>query len=161
MSLPDTVKRLPWYVWLILTVAAVILGHYLLSSSQRLVSHVIENAISGVETENVGQCLEAISETYLDDYGYRRKELKEMAQDAFAELDDIRVSILNQEILIKDSKAFVELEVRVVASVTSLNGQRGYIFGDFNHPENVHIELENDNGKWMIVKISNLPNRRD
>ncbi len=113
---------------------------------ERRLKIIINRGKEAIEREDLAECMRYISQDYSDEYGQSYQSIKKDAQEAFAEYDEINIWIRKREIILKGSKAQVNLGV--IVSAQSL--ETGPIKGQ----ERFTLYFRKENGKWRIIKAS-------
>lgn len=122
-----------------------------LRSDRRAIKSAFYDTIESIETENLIQLSNHISDQYRDDLGYSKGDIVEIAKDAIDMLEAINISVETLEIVLAKDKVELEVAFKVVATV---EGQRGYLLGNPQRPETAHLWVTKESNEWRIVKVS-------
>lgn len=114
---------------------------------------MIKSMESAVENEDTGSCIGWLASDYLDAYGYRVSDVRDVLNDVFESLDDITVTILNTDIDVSDDAADVTIDFRMVATVET--GMRGYILGNPRNPARIIVRM-NKSHRWRIQRVETI-----
>lgn len=139
---------------LVLIFAGPLLFYLLWPSDESRIRKLFKEGAAAIQARKVDEVMAKVSFNYSDEHGLSYLFLKEGATRLFTQIDAVQVDYAVKSIAIKDEKATVDIEVRVIAG----HGQeRGYIAGDAAKPVTMKFHLEKERSKWLVVRTEGLP----
>lgn len=139
---------------LVLIFAGPLLFYLLWPSDESRIRKLFKEGAAAIQARKVDEVMAKVSFNYSDEHGLSYLFLKEGATRLFTQIDAVQVDYAIKSIAIKDEKATVDIEVRVIAG----HGQeRGYIAGDAAKPVAMKFHLEKERSKWLVVRTEGLP----
>lgn len=154
-SKASSLKRFPIRPVPVTLICLLIIGliWFAVTTEKRRIRSVIKSMESAVENEDTGSCIGWLASDYLDAYGYRVSDVRDVLNDVFESLDDITVTILNTDIDVSDDAADVTIDFRMVATVET--GMRGYILGNPRNPARIIVRM-NKSHRWRIQRVETI-----
>lgn len=141
---------------LVLIFAGPLLFYLLWPSDENRIRKLFKEGAAAIQARKVDEVMAKVSYNYTDEHGLSYLYLKEGTTRLFTQMDAIQADYAIKSIAIKDEKATVAIEVRVIAG----HGQeRGYIAGDAAKPLPMKFHLEKERGKWLVARTEGLPVR--
>ncbi|MGC2062772.1 MAG: hypothetical protein WA610_07320 [Thermodesulfovibrionales bacterium] len=123
-------------------------------SDESRIRKLFREGAAAIQAKKVDEVMAKVSFNYTDEHGMSYLFLKEGATRFFAQMDAIQVDYAVMSIRIKDEKATVDIEVRVIAG----HGQdRGYIAGDAAKPLHMKFFLEKERSSWLVSRTEGMP----
>jgi len=139
---------------LVLIFIAPLLYYLLWPSDEKRIRKLFKEGAAAIQAKQVDEVMAKVSFNYSDEHGLSYLYLKEGTMRLFTQVDAIQVDYAVKSIEIKDVKATVDIEVRVIAG----HGQeKGYIAGDAARPLPMKFYLEKERSKWLVMKTEGLP----
>lgn len=139
---------------LVLIFAGPLLFYLLWPSDESRIRKLFKEGAAAIQARKVDEVMAKVSFNYTDEHGLSYLYLKDGTTRLFTQMDAIQVDYAVKSIAIKDEKATVDIEVRVIAG----HGQeRGYIAGDAARPLPMKFHLEKERSKWLVVRTEGLP----
>jgi len=139
---------------LVLIFSGPLLFYLLWPSDENRLRKLFREGARAVEEKKVDEILSRVSFNYTDEHGLTYLYLKEGAARYFVRTEGIKVDYAVRNIEIRDDKASVDLDVKVVAGSGS---DRGYVAGDATKPLRIKFHLEKERTKWLVVRTEGLP----
>jgi hypothetical protein len=141
-------------VLLVLIFTGPLLFYLLWPSDESRIRKLFKEGAAAIQARKVDDVMAKVSFNYTDEHGLSYLYLKEGTTRLFTRMDAIEVDYAVKSIAIKDEKATVDIEVRVIAG----HGQeRGYMAGDASRPLPMKFYLEKERVKWLVVRTEGLP----
>jgi hypothetical protein len=123
-------------------------------SAESRIRKVFKEGAQAVEEEKTDDVMSKVSYNYTDEHGLSYLYLKKFLQQTFGEFSHIGVEYRITGIGIKEGKADVGVDVRVIAS---RGGETGYVVGDATEPHHIRFFLEKERLKWLVTRTEGLP----
>ncbi|TAN39796.1 MAG: hypothetical protein EPN25_10100 [Nitrospirae bacterium] len=139
---------------LVLLFSAPLIIYLLWPSDEKRIRKLFREGATAIEQKKTDEMMSKLSFNYTDEHGLSYLYLKEGSVRFFKQVGDIKVEYSIRGIDIKDTRALVHVEVRVIAG----QGQeRGYIAGDAAQPVKMKFHLEKERTTWLVVRTEGLP----
>lgn len=136
----------------ILLVLSVFLIKFVFVSEEKRVLKVIEDGEKALEAKDLDGCMKRLSYNYSDEYGLNYLQVKGFLEQFFQEFQEIEIQKEDLKIDVdkKKKEAQASINVRVIVN---LQGQKGYLIGSSERPENIKMNFEKARTKWLVNKV--------
>jgi hypothetical protein len=139
---------------LILLFAAPLIIYLIWPTEESRIRKLFREGAAAFEARKMEDVMAKVSFNYTDEHGLSYLYLKDGGARLLKQMDEIKIEYEIKEIGVKEDKAVVAVDVRVIAG---RGKDAGYVAGDAAKPLSMKFHLEKERTKWLVVKTEGLP----
>lgn len=137
----------------IFLVLSFILINYVFVSDEKRIAKAIDKGEKAIEAKDLEGCMKRLSYNYSDEYGLSYIQVKNFLERFLKEFQEIEIEKEVTNIEVKDDNAKASMSLRVIVT---LQGQKGYLIGSSESPENIKMNFEKVRTKWLLNRVEGL-----